>query len=76
MATYRVRNLSNDTPKPMQQKLKEALLRIPSVRKAVLLPTRREFRVDFSGVEPTFKMLKSACDEAGFMLERRSTRKL
>jgi hypothetical protein len=49
MATYRVRNLSNETPKPMQQQLQDALLRIPSVRKAVLLPTRREVRINIAG---------------------------
>jgi hypothetical protein len=60
----------------MQQKLQDALLKIPSVRKAVLLPTRREVRISVSGVEPSFKLIKAVCDEVGFMLERRSTRKL
>jgi hypothetical protein len=76
VATYRIRNLSPETPKPQQQKLQDALLKIPSVRKAVLLPNRREVHITVTGVEPAFKMIKAICDDVGFMLERRSTKKL
>jgi hypothetical protein len=76
MATYRIRNLSTDTPQTLRQKLHDKLLQIPSVRKVALHPNRREVRLTVTGAEPNAKLIRSVCDELGFFLERRVTKRL
>lgn len=76
MSTYRIRNLNAETPVPMRERLKDKLLQIPSIQKVAILPTRREVRLTVIGMEPNPKMIKAVCDELGFFLEKRMTRKM
>jgi hypothetical protein len=72
MSNYRVRNLNMETPRREQERLQAALLKVPGVHKVTLLPLKREFRFTFTGKEPSFNVLREACDSVGFMLERKS----
>ncbi|MCA8937819.1 MAG: hypothetical protein KDB68_16660 [Planctomycetes bacterium] len=76
MSTYRIRNLNAGTPDSQRQRLKEKLLQIPSIQKVAILAHRREVRLTVIGMEPNPKMVKAVCDELGFMLEKRVTKRL
>ena len=76
MSRYRLRNFNAGTPDTLKQRLQEKLLKIPSVQKVTLHPQRREFRLTIIGIEPPEKLIKSVCEDLGFFLEKRMTKKM
>jgi hypothetical protein len=72
MPSYRVRNLGAETPPLERQRLQDAFLKIPGVRKVQVMPVRHEIKFTFLGKEPAVGALKEACESAGFMLGKKT----
>jgi hypothetical protein len=68
---YTVTNLGPETPKGEQDKLLAALKTIPGVKDIALTLKAHEITFGIAGPEPKVKLLKEACDRAGFSLGQR-----
>lgn len=68
MASYKLRDLSYNTPTASKAQLEMALKRIQGVRAVSISVPRKEFSVTCKGEDPDINVLKAACASAGFTL--------
>jgi copper chaperone CopZ len=68
MASYKLRDLSFNTPSASRTQLEMALKRIQGVRSVSISVPRKEFTVTCKGEDPAIDVLKAACASAGFTL--------
>lgn len=68
MGTYKLRDLTYNTPTAAKAQLEMALKRIQMVRGVSISVPRKEFTVTCKGDDPDINVLKAACASAGFTL--------
>ena len=68
---YTVPNLGPETSKGEQEKLMSALKTVPGIKDIALTLKAHEITFGINGPEPKVKLLKEACDKAGFTLGAR-----
>jgi len=68
---YVVSNLGPETSQANQDKLIAAFQSVKGVKDVALVPARKEVTFGINGPEPKVKLLKEACQQAGFILGNR-----
>ncbi|MCA8916895.1 MAG: hypothetical protein KDB90_15995 [Planctomycetes bacterium] len=71
MVRYVVSNLGPETTQENKDKLLAALKNVKGIKDIALTPAAKEITFGINGPEPKAKLLKEACETAGFTLGAR-----